>query len=124
MKALLILSILTISTSAFAGTWECSNGLDGKIITNLKMTGTETQIDETAAVTVIAGTPAGSLSVRAEESKTDELARLSVGAESPYSHLRVRVMSQPLEANVYPSFVLLVNFPIPQELEGTCRFSP
>lgn len=117
---------LTLFTalSAQAGTWTCQTGLEGKQIYQAILKGDAQGHMLSPAQISIAGLPGGTMRVYGDTTAVDELVRVVIGAENPQSKNRLRIMAQPLEPGVYKAYTLLSNFPIPQELEGTCRFSP
>lgn len=123
MKFVAALALL-LSTPAFAGTWTCDTGLDGKQIYHMVAEGEETGHMAAHANVSIAGTPGGSLTLINDVPDKGELGRYIVGGEDPRSRTRLRIMLDQTAPNVFKAYTLLVNFPIKQEFEGTCTYAP
>jgi hypothetical protein len=115
---------LLLSTPAFAGTWTCDTGLDGKIIYHMVAQGEENGHMNAQASVSVAGLPGGNLSLINDVPEKGELGRYIVGGEDPRSKTRLRIMFDQTAPNVFKAYSLLVNFAIKQEFEGTCTYAP
>ncbi len=123
--ALLTVALLSFAQASQAGTWTCNTGLNGTQVYNVVMTGDESghQIGATASIS-IAGVPGGQMSVFMETPQAGELTRVLIGANDPRSKCEVWIMDQETAPGTHKAFSKLSNFPIKQNLEGDCVFTP
>lgn len=129
MRTLTIFSILTLvlnSAIANAGQWICENGLDGKAIILSKIAGDERAVfGNSAEVAMVqdSGFPYIKYPLSQQAAKSDELARATI-AEGTLGAILFRLLPGEVGPMKYRSTMRLVNFPIPQDLDGYCQYTP